>query len=103
VGDEDDDFFSASEYADGEHDRGTRVHGFHKVLLSPGMERDSWASLKEGLTVFYNTASAPTQTSSPFLGLVQLWGLVSHGCAKGKNVIRRVYTRTSLSRAEEVK
>ncbi|KAF9781554.1 hypothetical protein BJ322DRAFT_1076879, partial [Thelephora terrestris] len=102
VGDEDDDLFPASEYPNEELDIGARVHGFHKVLLSPGMERDSWASLKEGLTVFYNTASAPTQTSSPFLGFVQLWGLVSYGCAKGKNVIRRVYTRTSLSRAEEV-
>ena len=106
TGDEFDDLSSTFVPADKEADSGTGVHGFHKALLSPGMERDSWASLKGGLTVFYNTAaSVPARNTGRLLGLVQLWELVSHGCAKGGNVVKRVYssTRTSPSRTQGVK
>ncbi|KAF9645736.1 hypothetical protein BDM02DRAFT_3119721 [Thelephora ganbajun] len=77
-------------------DKRSGVHGFHKALLSPGIERDSWASLKEGLTVFYTTAtSVPTQNPGRLLGLVQLWG----------KLVKSVYSSTpaSPSEIEEVK
>ena len=74
------------------------VHGFHKALLSPGIERDSWGSLKEGLTVFCTTAaSVPTQNPGRLLGLTQLWGLVSHVYARGGKVIRGVYSSAPAS------
>ena len=82
------------------------IHGFHRALLSPGIERDSWASLKEGLSVFYNTAaSVPTQNPGRLLGLAQLWGLVSHVYVRGGKVIKSVYSPApaSSSRIEEVK
>ena len=104
--DEDDDPCSTVASMDQKVDEGTEVYGFHKALLSPGMERDSWASLKEGLAVFYNTtASIPTQNPGRFLGLVRLWGLVSHVYARGGKVIRGVYSPTpaSPSGIEEVK
>ena len=74
------------------------LHGFHRALLSPGMERDSWASLKEGLVVFYNTAaSMPTQSPGRILGLAQLWGVVSHVCVRGGEVIKSVCSATPTS------
>ena len=103
VVDEEGDLSSATAPAD-KGDEG--VHGFHRALLSPGIERDSWASLKEGLTVFYNTAaSVPTQNPGRLLGLVQLWGLVSHVYVRGGKVIKSVYSSApaSSSRIEEVK
>lgn len=103
VVDEEDDLSSATASAD-KGDEG--IHGFHRALLSPGIERDSWASLKEGLTVFYNTAaSVPTQNPGRLLGLVQLWGLVSHVYVRGGKVIKSVYSSApaSSSRIEEVK
>jgi hypothetical protein len=79
------------------------IRGFHKALLSSGVERDSWVSLKEGLAVFYDTASVPTQNPGRLLGLAQLWGLVSHVYVRGGSVIRSVYssTRASPSRVGE--
>lgn len=103
VVDEEGDLSSATASAD-KGDEG--IHGFHRALLSPGIERDSWASLKEGLTVFYNTAaSVPTQNPGRLLGLVQLWGLVSHVYVRGGKVIKSVYSSApaSSSRIEEVK
>ena len=86
-------------------DKEVAVHGFHKALLSSGIERDSWGSLKEGLTAFYNTAaSVPAQNPGRLLGLVQLWGLVSHVYVRGGKVIRGVYSSTPTSSGiEEVK
>ena len=86
-------------------DKRVAVHGFHKALLSPGIERDSWGSLKEGLTVFYNTAaSVPAQNPGRLLGLVQLWGLVSHVCTRGGKVIKGVYSASpTFSGIEEAK
>jgi len=104
--DEDDDLSSTVASAIQKADKRVTAHGFHKVLLSPGIERDSWASLKEGLTVFYTTApSIPTQNPGRLLGLVQLWGLVSHVCIRGGKVIKNVYSSTpgSPSGIEEVK
>jgi len=102
--DEEDDLSTTTSSADKKANEG--VHGFHRALLSPGIERDSWASLKEGLTVFCNTAaSVPTQNPGRLLGLVQLWGLVSHVYVRGGKVIKRVYSSApaSSSRIEEVK
>lgn len=99
----DEDEFSSTA---GPVDQRVAVHGFHKALLSSDMERDSWASLMEGLTVFYHTtASVPAQTPVRLLGLTQLWGLVSHVCAQGGRVIRGVYSPTpaSTSGIEEMK
>ena len=104
--DEDDDLYSTMAPVDQKVGEGAQIHGFHKALLSPGIERDSWASLKEGLTVLYNTtASLPTQNPGRILGLVRLWGLVSHVYARGEKVIRGVYSSTpaSPSGIEEVK
>ena len=104
--DEDDDLYSTVASVDQRANEGTRIHGFHKALLSTGIEWDSWASLKEGLTVLYNTtASIPTQNPGRLLGLVRLCGLVSHVYARGGKVIRAVYssTHTSLSGIEELK
>ena len=106
MSDEDGDLSSTVASADQKADKRVAVHGFRKALLSPGIERDSWASLKEGLTVFYNTApSVPTQNPGRLLGLVQLWGLVSHVCVRGGKVIKSVYSSTPgpPSGIEEVK
>ena len=74
------------------------VHGFHRALLSPGIERDSWASLKEGLVVFCNTtASMPTQSPGRLLGLAQLWGVVNYVYVRGGEVIKSVYSSTPTS------
>ena len=103
---EDDDLYSTVTSVDQRADEGTGLHGFHKALLSTGIERDSWASLKEGLTVLYNTTtSIPTQNPGRLLGLVRLWGLVSHVYARGGKVIRGVYSSTPapLSGIEELK
>lgn len=73
-------------------------HGFHRALLSPGIERDSWASLKEGLVVFCNTAaSMPTQSPGRLLGLAQLWGVVSHVYVRGGEVVKSVCSSTPTS------
>jgi len=73
-------------------------HGFHRALLSPGIERDSWASLKEGLVVFCSTAaSMPTQSPGRLLGLAQLWGVVSHVYVRGGEAIKSVYSSTPTS------
>jgi len=103
--DEDEDISSTVAPENQEADKRVAAHGFHKALLSPGIERDSWASLKEGLTVLYNTAaSVPAQSPGRLLGLVQLWGLVSHVYVRGGKVIRGVYsTPASSSGIEEVK
>ena len=101
---EEGDLPSTTAPADKKADEG--IHGFHRALLSPGIERDSWASLKEGLTVFYNTAaSVPTQNPGRLLGLVKLWGLVSHVYVRGGKVIKSVYYSAPASspRIEEVK
>jgi len=58
------------------------------------------------LTVFYNTAaSVPTQNPGRLLGLVQLWGLVSHVYVRGGKVIKKVYSSAPSppSGIEEVK
>jgi len=104
--DEDDELYSAAAPTNQNIDEKTGVHGFHKALLSPGIERDSWTSLKEGLVVLYNnTPAIPTQNPGRLLGLVRLWGLVSHVYARGGKVIRGVYSSTpaSPSGIEEVK
>jgi len=106
MADGDEDLFSTLTPVDQNVDKRTTVRGFHKALLLPGIERDSWASLKEGLTIFYNTAaSAPTRNPSRLLGLVQLWGFVSHVYVRGGEVIRGVYPTpaSSSSGVEEVK
>ena len=104
--DEDEGLYSTTAPIDPKVDERAGIHGFHKALLSPGVERDSWTSLKEGLTVFYNTTtSIPTHNPGRLLGLVQLWGLVNHVYARGGEVIRGVYSSTpaSPSRIEEAK
>ena len=93
--DEDDTLSSTVAPTDQRPYRIPAAHGFHKALLSPGMELDSRASLKKGLTVFYNTAtSVSVPDSGRLLGLMELWSLVSHACARGGNVIKRVYFST---------
>jgi hypothetical protein len=98
TGDENDDSSSITAPTDQETDQRVTVHGFRKALLPSSIERDSWASLKEGLTVFYSTAT-PVSAQSPgrLLGLVQLWGLVSHVCVQGGNAFRGVYSSTPAS------
>lgn len=106
ITDEDGDLFSTVVPAMQEGDERTAIHGFHRALLSSGVERDSWTSLKEGLAVFYNTTpSVPTLNPGRLLGLAQLWGLVSHACARGGNVLGSVYssTHTAPSGVEETK
>jgi len=103
--DEDGDFFSTVVPARQEGGERTSIHGFHKALLSSGMERDSWTSLKEGLTVFCNTTSVPIRSPGRSLGLVQLWGLVNHAYTRGGDVLKSVYssTHTAPSGVEETK
>ena len=97
--DEEEDLSSTTAPEDKKTDEG--VHGFHRALLSPGIEQDSWASLKEGLTVFYSTAaSVPAQSPSRLLGFAQLWGLVSHAYARGGKVIKSVYSSAPASSLE---
>ena len=106
IADEDDDISSTIAPADHRADKRVAVHGFHKAFLSPGVERDAWGSLKEGLTVFYDTAaSVPAQNPGRLFGLVRLWGLISHVYARGGNVVRSVYSSapTSPPGIEEVK
>ena len=96
--DEEGRFSSIAAPADQKADERAAFHGFHRALLSPGIERDSWTSLKEGLTVFYNTAaSVPTQNPGRLLGLAQLWGLVSHVYVRGGTVIKNVYSSSPTS------
>lgn len=105
---DEDDHTSAAIPTDHRADKRAAVRGFHKALLFPGVERESWISLKEGLAVLSNTAAlVPPQNPGRLLGLVQLWGLVSHVYARGGDAIKNVYfsTRTSASPSgiEEVK